>query len=80
MLDQVTAFLDVLIGQSGATHMSFGNVVMIVVGGALIAIAAAKRFEPFLLAGIGFACIIAERAGVSHRGLWRQRGAVPSGG
>ena len=63
MLDQVTAFLDVLIGQSGATHMSFGNLVMIVIGAAMIAIAAAKRFEPFLLAGIGFACIIANVPG-----------------
>ena len=63
MLDQVTAFLDVLIGQSGATHMSFGNVVMIAIGAAMIAIAAAKRFEPFLLAGIGFACIIANVPG-----------------
>ena len=63
MLDQVTAFLNVLIGQSGVTHMSFGNVVMIAIGAAMIAIAAAKRFEPFLLAGIGFACIIANVPG-----------------
>ena len=63
MLDQVTAFLNVLIGQSGATHMSFGNVVMIALGVAMIAVAAAKRFEPFLLAGIGFACIIANVPG-----------------
>lgn len=63
MLDQVTAFLDVLIGQSGATHMSVGNVVMIAIGAAMVAIAAVKRFEPFLLAGIGFACIIANVPG-----------------
>ncbi len=59
MLDQVNAFLNVLLAQAGVTQLSFGNVVMIAVGAAMISIAVARRFEPFLLAGIGFACIIA---------------------
>ncbi len=61
--DQMTALLNVLIGQSGVTHMSFGNVVMIGIGAAMILIAAARRFEPLLLAGIGFACILANLPG-----------------
>ncbi len=68
MLDQVPAFLNVLIGQSGVTHMSFGNVVMIAIGTAMIAVATAKRFEPLLLAGIGFACIIANVPAISGGG------------
>ena len=63
VLDQVNAFLNVLLAQSGVTLMSFGNVVMIVIGAAMIAVAVAKRFEPLLLAGIGFACIIANLPG-----------------
>ena len=68
MQDQVTAFLNVLLGQTGVTHMSLGNVVMIAVGVAMISIAVAKRFEPLLLAGIGFACIIANVSPVAISG------------
>ena len=64
VLDQLNAFLNVLLAQSGVAHVSFGNVVMIVIGAAMISIAAAKRFEPFLLGGIGFACIIANVPGL----------------
>jgi oxaloacetate decarboxylase beta subunit len=55
----MTALLNVLMGQSGAAALSFGNVVMIAVGVAIIAVAVMRHIEPLLLAGLGFACIIA---------------------
>ncbi len=59
MPDQVIAFLNLLFAQTGLAPLSFGNLVMIAIGAAIISIAAARRFEPFLLAGVGFSCIIA---------------------
>ncbi len=59
MLDQVMALLQVLGAQTGLAQLSSGNLVMIAVGAGMIGLAAARRYEPLLLVGIGFACIIA---------------------
>lgn len=52
---------DLLISEllKGLSHFSAGNAVMIAVGGALIALAVIKEYEPVLLLPIGFGCILA---------------------
>lgn len=59
MLDQVVALLNALLAQIGAAHLTLGNAVMIAAGASMVAMAAARRFEPLMLVGIGFACIVA---------------------
>ncbi|AZV55634.1 sodium ion-translocating decarboxylase subunit beta [Clostridium sp. AWRP] len=44
-------------------HLSIGNVFLIIVGMIMIYLAIAKKYEPFLLLGIGFGCIIANIPG-----------------
>ena len=63
MLDQLIAFLGALLEQTGAAHFTFGNLVMIVIGCIMIYLAIAKHYEPLLLVGIGFACIVANVPG-----------------
>ena len=43
----------------GLTHFTWGNAVMILVGGILIALAVIKEYEPVLLLPIGFGCMLA---------------------
>jgi len=43
----------------GLTHFNWGNAVMILAGGVLIALAVLKEYEPVLLLPIGFGCILA---------------------
>lgn len=43
----------------GITHLTLGNVLMILVGGVLIALAIIKKYEPILLLPIGFGCLLA---------------------
>ena len=43
----------------GLSHFTFGNAVMIAVGGILITLAVVKEYEPVLLLPIGFGCILA---------------------
>ena len=43
----------------GFTHLSIGNVIMIVAGCVLIYLAIAKEYEPVLLLPIGIGCVIA---------------------
>lgn len=63
MLDQILMFLQALLDQTGAVHFSFGNLIMIVVGMIMIYLAVAKDYEPLLLVGIGFSCIVANVPG-----------------
>jgi carboxybiotin decarboxylase len=63
VLDQLIAFLGALLSQTGAAHFTFGNLVMIVIGCIMIYLAIAKHYEPLLLVGIGFACIVANVPG-----------------
>ena len=63
MLEQSAGLLRSLLEQTGLTQLTFGNVVMMVVGATLVYLALAKKYEPFLLIGIGFACIVANVPG-----------------
>lgn len=58
MTDQFASLLDALLKQTGLAQLYWGNFVMIGVGALLIYLAVAKKCEPFLLIGIGFACIV----------------------
>jgi carboxybiotin decarboxylase len=55
----MVALLNVLLAQAGVAHFSAGNLVMIAAGAGLIALGAAWRYEAWLLAGVGFACVVA---------------------
>ncbi len=63
MLDQFVAFLAALAAQTGLAHIWWGNLVMIGVGITMIWLAVVKKYEPLLLVGIGFSCIVANVPG-----------------
>ena len=63
MLEQMLSFLGALADQTGLAHIWWGNLVMIAIGCGMIYLAIAKRYEPLLLIGIGFACIISNVPG-----------------
>lgn len=63
MLDQILVFLRALLDQTGAVNFSLGNLVMIIVGAIMVYLAIAKHYEPLLLIGIGFSCIVANVPG-----------------
>jgi len=58
MLDQLFSLFNALLEQTGLAHLYWGNCVMIAVGAVMIYLAVVKKCEPFLLIGIGFACIV----------------------
>ena len=58
MLDQLLSLFDSLLQQTGLAHLYWGNFAMIGVGSVMIYLAVVKKCEPFLLIGIGFACIV----------------------
>lgn len=58
MLDQVISLFNALFHQTGLAQLQWGNFVMIAVGAVMIYLAVVKKCEPFLLIGIGFACIV----------------------
>ncbi len=63
MIDQIPVFLRALLDQTGAVNFSLGNLIMIVIGAVMIYLAIAKHYEPLLLIGIGFSCIVANVPG-----------------
>ncbi|KAA5597254.1 sodium ion-translocating decarboxylase subunit beta [Blastochloris sulfoviridis] len=63
MFSEILAFLGALYEQTGIAHFWWGNMVMIAVGITMIYLAIAKHYEPFLLIGIGFACVVANVPG-----------------
>ncbi len=63
MFDQIPIFLQALLDQTGAVNFSFGNLFMIIIGVIMIYLAIAKHYEPLLLVGIGFSCIVANVPG-----------------
>jgi sodium ion-translocating decarboxylase beta subunit len=63
VLEQVLPFLQALLEQTGAIHFSLGNLVMIAIGATMVYLAIAKHYEPLLLIGIGFSCIVANVPG-----------------
>ena len=54
-----------LLNQTGLMAITPGNLFMIVVGGVLLYLGIVKKYEPFLLVGIGLACIVANVPGSS---------------
>lgn len=63
MQEQISSLLWSLAEQTGLAQLWWGNVVMILVGAVLIYLALTKKYEPFLLLGIGFSCIVANVPG-----------------
>ena len=63
MLDQTLVFLQALLDQTGAVNITWQNLVMIAVGATMIYLAIIKHYEPLLLIGIGFSCIVANVPG-----------------
>jgi len=63
MIEQFFGLLLALFEQTGLAAISAGNIIMMIVGGVLVYLAIAKRYEPFLLLGIGFSCIVANVPG-----------------
>ncbi|HMM22420.1 MAG TPA: sodium ion-translocating decarboxylase subunit beta [Selenomonadales bacterium] len=63
MIEQFFGLLLALVEQTGLMSITAGNVLMIVVGGLLIYLALVKKYEPFLLLGIGFSCIVSNVPG-----------------
>ncbi|PTX91538.1 sodium ion-translocating decarboxylase subunit beta [Opitutus sp. ER46] len=58
MIEQIQSVLHSLVAQTGLAHFWWGNFVMIAVGATMVFLAVVKKYEPFLLIGIGFACIV----------------------
>jgi oxaloacetate decarboxylase beta subunit len=48
-----------ILSESGFAQLSFGNIVMYLVGGVLIYLGIAKKYEPLLLVPIGFGAVLA---------------------
>jgi oxaloacetate decarboxylase beta subunit len=63
LLEQFLSFLGDLMDQTGLAHFWWGNAVMIAIGCAMIWLAVVKGYEPLLLVGIGFACVISNVPG-----------------
>jgi oxaloacetate decarboxylase beta subunit len=63
VLDQTLLFLQALLDQTGAVNVTWQNIVMIVIGAIMIYLAITKHYEPLLLIGIGFSCIVANVPG-----------------
>lgn len=62
-MDELLSFLRALSDQTGLAHFWWGNFVMIAIGATMIWLAVVKRYEPLLLVGIGFSCIISNVPG-----------------
>lgn len=74
MHDLFPLLLSDLLRQTGLLDLTIGNGVMILVGIILLYLGIVKKYEPFLLVGIGFACIVANIPGstlTSDGGLFR---------
>ncbi len=52
-----------LLNQTGLMSISLGNIIMIIVGAILLSLGIVKKYEPFLLVGIGLSCIVANVPG-----------------
>ncbi len=63
MYEQFSTLMTELLKQTGLLQLWWGNVVMIIVGAILLYLGIVKKYEPFLLVGIGLACIVANVPG-----------------
>lgn len=69
----MNTLLTELFHQTGLSALSFGNLIMIAAGLVLLYLGIVKKYEPFLLVGIGFSCIVANVPGstlTSNGGLF----------
>ena len=69
----MSTLLTELFHQTGLSALSFGNLIMIAAGLVLLYLGIEKKYEPFLLVGIGFSCIVANVPGstlTSNGGLF----------
>ena len=69
----MSTLLTELFHQTGLSALSFGNLIMIAAGLVLLYLSIVKKYEPFLLVGIGFSCIVANVPGstlTSNGGLF----------
>ena len=69
----MSTLLTELFHQTGLSALSFGNLIMIGAGLVLLYLGIVKKYEPFLLVGIGFSCIVANVPGytlTSNGGLF----------
>jgi len=63
MLEQISSLMLSLATMTGIAQLWWGNIFMIFVGGVLVYLALVRKYEPFLLLGIGFSCIVANVPG-----------------
>jgi oxaloacetate decarboxylase beta subunit len=63
MVQKFLGLLLALVDQTGLMSISIGNIIMMIVGAVFIYLALAKKYEPFLLIGIGFSCIVSNVPG-----------------
>jgi len=63
VIEQTLSFMQALLDQTGIEHFWWGNLVMIAIGATMIYLAISKHYEPLLLIGIGFSCIISNVPG-----------------
>ncbi|MGL5270423.1 MAG: sodium ion-translocating decarboxylase subunit beta [Selenomonadaceae bacterium] len=63
MYEQFMGLMYDLLVQTGLMQIWWGNVLMIMVGSGLLYLGIVKKYEPFLLVGIGMACIVANVPG-----------------
>ncbi|MBU2704026.1 oxaloacetate decarboxylase beta subunit [Sporomusaceae bacterium BoRhaA] len=63
MFEEIGSLLMDMLNQTGVVHLWYGNVVMMAVGAIMIYLAIVKKYEPLLLVGIGFACIVSNAPG-----------------
>lgn len=69
----MSTLLTELFHQTGLSALSFGNLIMIAAGLVMLYLGIVKKYEPFLLVGIGFSCIVANVPGstlTSNGGLF----------
>jgi len=63
MFEQIVSLMLNLAEQTGLAQLWWGNIFMIIVGAVLVYLALYRKYEPFLLLGIGFSCIVANVPG-----------------
>jgi oxaloacetate decarboxylase beta subunit len=63
LIDETLKFFGALGAQTGLASLWWGNVVMIAIGIGMILLAITKKYEPLLLVGIGFSCIVSNVPG-----------------
>ena len=63
MFEQIGTLLVDMLQQTGVVHLWIGNIIMMIVGAVFIYLAIVKKYEPLLLIGIGFSCIVCNAPG-----------------